>query len=32
MTGGAWAFMLIVWAIILVAAVTTLRKIVGKNE
>lgn len=32
MTGTAWAFMLIVWAIIFIAVVAALSKIVGKNS
>ena len=32
MTGTAWAFMLIVWAIIFIAVVVALSKIVGKNS
>lgn len=31
MTGTAWTFMLVVWALIIFVAVITLRKIVGKN-
>ncbi len=32
MTGSAWAFMLVVWAVIFTAAVITLRKIISKSE
>ncbi len=32
MTGTAWAFMLIVWAIIFIAVVAALYKIVGKSS
>ncbi len=31
MTGAAWAFMLVVWALIAVVAVMALRKIVGQK-
>ena len=32
MTGAAWAFMLIVWVIILGTAILALRKIVGNKQ